>query len=439
MNNNKTSNGDITNDEPTVGSKRSWTDVNYKFCEDKEKQVVEEIQTETSWADVDWDSVRESIAKSITEKETDMIGEEDKIHHEDNAMDYWDKFYKKNQNKFFKDRTYLHLEFPELNPLKITRDETFIFFEDDDNDDDDDATAEGVENGGGGSGDNLYQDKDELEKQEKEREKKMANLLSKNVDIKELKNRWVKDIQELTNDEGKKLTVLEIGCGTGATVYPLLKLNPEKYFYVFDFSPHAVNLVKSNSLYNEAKLNAFVCDIATEQIPTSIVKDGSIDMMLMIFVLSAISRDRMHAVATSLFKSLKPGGVLYIRDYGLYDMTQLRFISKKGKKIDENFYLRADGTRTYFFTTQVLSEIFEAAGFKTLVSKYDTRELRNRKRMISMYRVWVRGKFMKPLDNENTENNSKILSIYNDPINNSNNNNNNNSSSTTTTTTTTTN
>ncbi|KAK5577198.1 hypothetical protein RB653_002138 [Dictyostelium firmibasis] len=408
--------------EPTVGSKRSWTDVNYKFCNDKEKQVVEEIQTETSWADVDWDSVRESvcIAKSITEKETDMIGEDDKNHHEANAMDYWDKFYKKNQNKFFKDRTYLHLEFPELNPLNITRDETFIFFEDD----------EEQQNGGSNNNENnLYQDKDDLEKQEKEREKKMANLLSKNVNVKELKDRWIKETDQLVNDDSKKLTVLEIGCGTGATVYPLLKLNPEKYFYVFDFSPHAVNLVKSNSLYNEEKLKAFVCDIATEQIPTSIVKDNSIDMMLMIFVLSAISRDKMHAVATSLFKSLKPGGVLYIRDYGLYDMTQLRFISKKGKKIDENFYLRADGTRTYFFTTQILSEIFEAAGFKTLVSKYDTRELRNRKRMISMYRVWVRGKFMKPLDTENTDNNSKILSLYNEPT---------TTSLTTTTTTTTT-
>jgi hypothetical protein len=39
-----------------------------------------------------------------------------------------------------------------------------------------------------------------------------------------------------------------------------------------------------------------------------------------------------------------------IRDYGMYDMTQMRFINKRGRKLGENFYMRADGTRTYFFS-----------------------------------------------------------------------------------------
>ncbi|EGC30182.1 hypothetical protein DICPUDRAFT_83855 [Dictyostelium purpureum] len=385
--------------EPTVGSKRTWTDVNYKFCKDEDKQSVEEIQTETSWDDVDWDTVREQTAKMMVEKETEKLSENDRDHHETNAMDYWDKFYKKNNDKFFKDRNYLHLEFPELNPLKLTRDQTFLFFDEGEN-----TTKE----------EPLYQDQRDLEKQqrfEKERREKIAAL----GDPVAIKEGWNKCIKELTVDKNgneiNKLQVLEIGCGTGATVYPLLKLNPEKYFNVFDFSPHAVNLVKSNPTYNENQLKAFVCDIATEDLPQSIIKDNSIDLMLMIFVLSAISPEKMSNVANSLFKALKPGGILYVRDYGLYDMTQLRFMSKKGKKIDDNFYLRADGTRTYFFTIQKLAEIFEAAGFKTLVSQYDTRELRNRKKMISMYRVWVRGKFMKPFDSENS-NNSNILDLF---------------------------
>ena len=36
-------------------------------------------------------------------------------------------------------------------------------------------------------------------------------------------------------------------------------------------------------------------------------------------------------------------------------------------------------------------------GFETKELKFDTRELRNRKRGISMYRVWINGKFTKPI------------------------------------------
>lgn len=84
-------------------------------------------------------------------------------------------------------------------------------------------------------------------------------------------------------------------------------------------------------------------------------------------------------------------------------MTQMRFINKKGRKLGENFYMRADGTRTYFFSKgipfssgvhfpsltlfpEILESMFNQVGFDTSVVKYNTRELRNRKRKLSMYR-----------------------------------------------------
>jgi 2-polyprenyl-3-methyl-5-hydroxy-6-metoxy-1,4-benzoquinol methylase len=46
------------------------------------------------------------------------------------------------------------------------------------------------------------------------------------------------------------ILLLQVGCGAGNTVYPLLEVNPELRVYACDFSPKAVQLVQAHPGYS---------------------------------------------------------------------------------------------------------------------------------------------------------------------------------------------
>ncbi|NWW99221.1 METL2 protein, partial [Caloenas nicobarica] len=191
--------------------------------------------------------------------------------------------------------------------------------------------------------------------------------------------------------------ILEVGCGAGNSVFPILKVlcnTPGTFLYCCDFASGAVELVKSHSSYNSAWCSAFVHDVCDDALPYPF-PDEILDVILLVFVLSTIHPDRMQAVVNRLAKLLKPGGMLLFRDYGRYDTAQLRF--KKGHCLSENFYVRGDGTRVYFFTKDEVWSMFNLAGLTEVQNLVDRRLQVNRKKKVKMQRVWIQSKFQKPL------------------------------------------
>nr|XP_020143974.1 methyltransferase-like protein 8 isoform X2 [Microcebus murinus] len=212
---------------------------------------------------------------------------------------------------------------------------------------------------------------------------------------------------ELFPGSNATFRILEVGCGAGNSVFPILdtlRNIPESFLYCCDFASGAVELVKSHSSYRAAQCCAFVHDICDDGLPYPF-PDGTLDVILLVFVLSAIHPDRMQGVVNRLSKLLKPGGMLLFRDYGRYDKTQLRF--KKGHCLSENFYVRGDGTRAYFFTKGEVHNMFCKAGLDEKQNLVDRRLQVNRKKQVKMHRVWVQGKFQKPL--HWTQNSSKLV------------------------------
>ncbi|XP_056376664.1 tRNA N(3)-methylcytidine methyltransferase METTL6 [Hyla sarda] len=193
--------------------------------------------------------------------------------------------------------------------------------------------------------------------------------------------------------DNQRLVMLEAGCGVGNCLFPLLEEDPHLFVYACDFSPRAIQFVKQNACYNAETCKAFQCDMTKDNLTDNIPVD-SVDVATLIFVLSAIHPDKMYLAVENIYKVLKPGGCVLFRDYGVNDHAMLRF--KTGNKLGENFYVRQDGTRSFFFTTEYLQHLFRKAGYREVSSEYVLRETVNKKEGLCVPRVFVQSKFYKP-------------------------------------------
>ena len=85
------------------------------------------------------------------------------------------------------------------------------------------------------------------------------------------------------------------------------------------------------------RLQVFVWDATAATLPPELV-GVQVDAVVAVFVLSAIAPESYPTVVARLAGLLRPGGAALVRDYGLYDLSQLRY--KPGQRLGENFYAR---------------------------------------------------------------------------------------------------
>ncbi|KAK9396844.1 serine/threonine-protein kinase tousled-like 2 [Crotalus adamanteus] len=306
-----------------------------------------------AWDNVEWSEEQEAAAQSkVQEQSMQLVPQDQQDAYEISANMYWDDFYKTHENGFFKDRHWLFTEFPELAPNHHQGDNKGLEHLDTERKDNSNIT---------------YQ---------LQSEDKMASQLQEEKVIKN------------SDFPGSSATyrILEVGCGTGNTVFPILQTNndPGLFVYCCDFSTTAVDLVLAHPEYDASRCFAFVHDLTKNQTPFP-MPDESLDVVVLIFVLSSILPEKMQCVINRLSQLLKPGGIILLRDYGRFDLAQLRF--KKGQCLADNFYVKGDGTRVYFFTQDELDLLFSTAGLEKIQNIVDRRLQVNRGKQITMYRA----------------------------------------------------
>ncbi len=215
----------------------------------------------------------------------------------------------------------------------------------------------------------------------------------------------------MTEVDSGRVTLLEVGAGAGNTAFPILahNQNTQLKIHACDFSKVAVDVMRENEAYDARYIQADVWDIAGDELPPGL-SEGSVDVVLMIFIFSALSPTQWEQAVRNIYMVLKPGGEVLFRDYGRGDLAQVRF--KKGRYLEENFYIRGDGTRVYFFEKDELIKIWtgysvpskeltsteeesNANGFEIINLGVDRRLLVNRAKQLKMYRCWMQGRFRK--------------------------------------------
>jgi methyltransferase-like protein 6 len=204
-----------------------------------------------------------------------------------------------------------------------------------------------------------------------------------------------REFTELTgsfNSRNSKRVLLEVGCGVGNFALPLLQEQEDLFIYACDFSPRAINFVKADPRYDEKRAHAFVADIISDKLIDTVIE--GVDIASLIFVLSAVHPDKFVEALHNIFDVLKPGGIFIFRDYGLHDMAQLRF--KAHNKLGENFYVRQDGTRSYYFTTDQMNELLLECGFEVIDCEYVHRSTVNVKENVNVPRIFVQAKARRP-------------------------------------------
>lgn len=177
--------------------------------------------------------------------------------------------------------------------------------------------------------------------------------------------------------------------------------------YAFDMSVTAIDLLRQHPLYSSARMNntlhVFVWDISSSSFPSctsslSLPPTG-FDIVSCIFMLSSVPPTRHITVVSRLAQLVhRINGSLLFRDYACGDLAQQRF--KTRNRIEDNYFVRQDGTLSFFFDEQYIVELMQKVGLREKYVRRVERVIENRKEGKCMNRVFIQGEFVHENDGE---------------------------------------
>lgn len=180
-------------------------------------------------------------------------------------------------------------------------------------------------------------------------------------------------------------TVLEVGCGHGCSMYPIIEALPIRYIAT-DYSAAVLPILESNDKFDATRCACELWDV-TEPPSEKLVSliQSPLRAIVAVFALSAVHPDKHVQSLINMRSILVDDGVILFRDYGIHDMTMYRH----KKRYSERLFGRADGTLAYYFDLDYMRAIAAAAGLHIRELEYATVRTENRKANSVMHRVFM--------------------------------------------------
>ncbi|KAH9713458.1 methyltransferase 12 domain-containing protein [Citrus sinensis] len=119
-------------------------------------------------------------------------------------------------------------------------------------------------------------------------------------------------------------------------------------------------VLESHSEFREERVNAFVCNVVNDDLSRN-VNPSSVDVVTL------------------------PDGYILVRDYAIGDFAQVKLLDRN-QMIGDSFYVRGDGTCSFYFSEDFLSTLFLEAGFSTVDINIHLKQIKNRSQDITMNR-----------------------------------------------------
>lgn len=180
----------------------------------------------------------------------------------------------------------------------------------------------------------------------------LTNSYDRVIAVMTRERRWRAQLLALVDPRSGE-TILDVGCGTGTFAVMLKAACPAARVIGVDPDDEVLGLARAKAAAAGAEVD-WQRGMGDEL--SSLVPDGSADKAASSLVLHQCPMAMKRAILAATFAALKPGGRLFIADYGAQRTLLMRLLFRQVQQLDgfENTQPNADG---------VLPALIEAAGF----------------------------------------------------------------------------